>query len=365
MTSKTPFIIAEAGVNHNGSLSEALKMIDVAKQSGADAIKFQTFTAEDLVTKTAQKAEYQVKNTGNNSSQFEMLKALEISYPDHFKLKKHCDSIGLQFMSSPFSEKDAQFLISDLKIKTIKIGSGEITNLRMLNAIGKSQSSIVLSTGMSTLKEVQAALGAIGLGSTSPETAPSILNSQNWYSENKQSETLKSRITVLHCTSNYPAKTDELNLRAIQTLHENLNLRIGYSDHSSGSWAALVALGLGATCFEKHFTLDVKQDGPDHAASIEPDELKRYIVNIRNGFASLGSGEKKPQPSEKSTMAAARKSVVSKEDIHKGDLFTEDNITLKRPGSGISAEHFFDLLGKKSLIDYKSNQLIERGSYEN
>jgi len=355
-----PYILAEAGVNHNGSLETAVKMVKVAKEAGADAIKFQTFKTEDLVTKEADMADYQKTNLKQSSgSQFDMLKKLELSRENHFSLLDECNKYGIDFVSSPFSDSDAKFLMEELKLSTVKIGSGEITNLKMLKSTATYKKHVILSTGMSNLEEIKWALGAIYLGLKVSNLEPNLKNCLNASNGEDYLYTLQKHVTLLHCTSNYPAPLEELNLKAIKTLTENFKLNIGFSDHSDKVWPALTAIGVGAVCFEKHFTLDKNMSGPDHKASIEPEMLKNYIDGIQSAFLAMGNGLKKPQASEEKTKLAARKSVVAIKAIKAGDLFSLENTALKRPGSGLEAQHYYDLVGKKSNANYDENTLIE------
>lgn len=327
------FIIAEIGVNHNGDLLLAKKMILEAKKAGVDAVKFQSFKADKLVAKDAKKADYQVKNTGKQESQYDMIKKLELSEEDHIYLKKICDDEGIMFLSSPFDEESAKLLLS-LGIDTVKIPSGEITNLPYLENIGSLYKNIILSTGMSDLDEVKEAI--------------KVLNKNN-----------DKNITVLHCNTEYPTPMEDVNLLAIKTMEKELNLPIGYSDHTDGIEVSIGAVALGATVIEKHFTLDKTLEGPDHKASLEPKELKMLVDGIRNIEKALGSGIKVPSSSEKKNIPIARKSIVAKTNIKKGDIFTEENLTIKRPGDGISPMKWYDVLGQRAKKDFVADERIE------
>ncbi len=334
MKNKT-FIIAEAGVNHNGSIEIAKKMIEVAKECGADAIKFQTFKAEKVISKYAPKAEYQKQTTGEIDSQLEMVKKLELSFDDFIVLKEYCDKLNIMFLSTPFDFESIDFL-DDLGLEIFKIPSGEITNLPYLEKIGKLGKKVILSTGMADLGEIEDALD--------------ILTSCG---------TKKEDITILHCNTEYPTPYEDVNLLAMLTIKEAFKVKVGYSDHTLGIEVPIAAVALGASVIEKHFTLDKNMEGPDHKASLEPHELKAMIDAIRNIEKSLGDGIKKPSKSELKNKDIARKSIVAKREIKKGEIFTEDNITVKRPGNGISPMRWYEVLGKVALKDYKEDELIE------
>jgi N,N'-diacetyllegionaminate synthase len=328
------FIIAEAGVNHNGSIDIAKKMIEVAKECGADAIKFQTFKAENIISKFAPKAEYQKKTTEENESQLEMVKKLELSFEDFVELKKYCDEIGIMFMSTPFDFESIEFL-NNLGMEIFKIPSGEITNLPYLERIGKLNKKIILSTGMADLGEIEDALDVlIQLG------------------------THRENITVLHCNTEYPTPFEDVNLLAMLTIKEAFKVNVGYSDHTPGIEVPIAAVALVASVIEKHFTLDKNLPGPDHKASLEPDELETMISAIRNVEKTLGSGIKKPSPSEFKNIGIARKSVVAKRKIRKGEVFTEENITVKRPGTGISPMRWYEVIGRAAERDYEKDEVI-------
>jgi len=334
MENKT-FIIAEAGVNHNGSIEIAKKMIEVAKECGADAIKFQTFKAEKVISKYAPKAEYQKQITGETDSQLEMVKKLELSFDDFVALKEYCDKLNIMFLSTPFDFESIDFL-NDLGLEIFKIPSGEITNLPYLEKIGKLEKRVILSTGMADLGEIEDALD--------------ILTSCG---------TKKEDITILHCNTEYPTPYEDVNLLAMLTIKEAFKVKVGYSDHTLGIEVPIAAVALGASVIEKHFTLDKNMEGPDHKASLEPHELKAMIDAIRNIEKALGNGIKKPSKSELKNKDIVRKSIVAKREIKKGEIFTEDNITVKRPGTGISPMRWYEVLGKVAPKDYKEDELIE------
>lgn len=328
------FIIAEAGVNHNGSINLAKKLVDHAANAGADAIKFQTFKAVNLVTKKAKKAKYQKETTNKKTSQFSMLKKLELNIDSHKKLISYCKKKNIIFISSPF-DKESIDLLSKLGLKIFKIPSGEITNLPYLRHIGKLNKKLILSTGMSNMKEVKNAVKVL-----------------------ITSGTKKKNITVLHANTEYPTPMKDVNLKAMVTLGKELSLDFGYSDHTLGIEVNIAAVALGAKCIEKHFTLDCKMNGPDHKASIEPFQLKEMIKAIRNIEQTLGDGKKKPSHSEKKNIHVVRKSIVAKTKIKKGQLFSINNITTKRPGTGISPMKWDKIIGTKATKDYKEDELI-------
>ena len=328
------FIIAEAGVNHNGSMKLAKKLIDVAVESGADAVKFQTFKAENLVSKNTEKAEYQKKTTTASESQFDMIKKLELAIETHKELITYCLEKEIMFLSTPF-DHDSINLLGDLGLEIFKIPSGEITNLPYLRHIGSLKKQVILSTGMSTLQEVEDALN--------------ILISTG---------TLRADITVLHANTMYPTPMDDVNLNAMLTIQKEFDVAYGYSDHTLGIEVDIAAVAMGATVIEKHFTLDKTMDGPDHKASLEPKELKSMVSAIRNIEKAIGSFEKKPSPSESVNIDVVRKSIVANQKINKGDILTDKNITIKRPGKGISPMQWDEIIGTIAVKNYKLDDLI-------
>ncbi len=334
-TSHKVFIIAEAGVNHNGSIDRAKKMIKVAAQAGADAIKFQTFKAKTLVTKHAKKADYQIKTSGQKETQYEMLKQLELSFKDHELLIETCKQNNIEFLSTPFDLTTIDML-KQLGINKWKVASGEITNLPFLRKIGSLGQEIVLSTGMANLDEIKAAINVF-IDSGIP------LN----------------KITVLHCNTQYPTPMKDVNLNAMQTIkHAFPGVNIGYSDHTQGIEVTIAASAMGATIIEKHFTLDKNLPGPDHKASLEPDELIEMVKAIRNIEKALGSGEKKLTNSEKENVLIVRKSIVAAKDIAAGEKFSDKNLTIKRPGTGISPMNWDKIIGKTAEKPYSEDELI-------
>lgn len=333
MESKSTFIIAEAGVNHNGSFELAKQLIDKAVWAGADCIKFQTFNSKNLVSKNAQKAEYQKKTTDSSESQLDMLKKLELSKEEFVELRDYCNQKGIMFLSTPFDLESIDFLAS-IGVKTWKIPSGEITNYPFLRAIGKRKESVIMSTGMCTLDEVSDAIKVLKDFGTKD-------------------------ITLLHCTTEYPAPYDSVNLNAMLTLQNEFGFNIGYSDHTNGIEVPVAAVAMGATVIEKHFTLDKNMEGPDHKASLEPDELKQMVQSIRNVEVALGDRIKKPSEAEKRNIAIVRKSIVAACEIKKGEVFTEENLTAKRPGNGISPMKWGGVLGKTAVRDFDADEIIE------
>jgi len=356
--SRKIFVIAEAGVNHNGDLDIALQLVDVASKSGVDAIKFQTFDTSELVTASAPKAAYQSANLRSDLSQFDMLKNLELSKNSHRELKRYSEEKGLVFMSTAFDIPSLKFLVHDLGISCLKIPSGEVTNGPLLFEYGKTDRELIMSTGMASIEEIRWALGVVAHASMEPDENPSnpkFLDS--FYSERGQ-ELLSRRVTLLHCTSEYPAPVEQLNLLAIETLRKTFGLRVGYSDHSEGIYAAVAAVALGSVVIEKHFTLDKELEGPDHRASLSPEELYQMVKEIRKIEVGLGDGIKKPTTSELITQRAVRKSLYARKPIRAGELFTEYNLTTKRPQSGISPMEYWRILGTVSRISYEKDEQI-------
>ena len=328
----TTIIIAEAGVNHNGSLKLAKQMIDEAAKAGTDYIKFQTFKPEKLVSKYAQKADYQKKTTGNNESQLQMLEKLALSYDDFVELKRYCEQSGIGFLSTPFDEDSIRFLDS-LDMDFWKIPSGEITNYPYLVQIAQTGRDIVLSTGMCEMDEIADAMKVL-------------------------EESGAGNISLLHCNTEYPTPYEDVNLLAMKQMRAAFKKQVGYSDHTVGIEVPIAAVALGAEIIEKHFTLDKNMEGPDHKASLEPLELSQMICSIRHIEKSLGNGNKKRTASEQHNIAAARKSIVAKCAISKGDIFTEANLTIKRPGNGISPMRWKELIGTKAQRDYVEDEII-------
>jgi N-acetylneuraminate synthase len=360
------YIIAEAGVNHNGSLELALKLIFEAKKSGANAVKFQTFNAKKLVTQTAQQASYQIANMANkqkNNSQYAMLKKLELSNENFFELKKYADEIGIDFLSTPFDEESLLFLINDLKLKTIKFSSGDLLTAPLLVEAAKHNVEIILSTGMATLQDIECALGFIMFTRNQKTLKSNIAPKYNdaiasWENE-KANKKLLNGVSVLHCTTEYPAPIESVNLKAIHALKNSFGLVTGYTDHTKGIHVSIAAVAAGAEIIEKHFTLDKNFEGPDHKASIDPAELKEMITTIREINRSMGNGFKNPFPEELKNKLLVTKSLVANMNIKTGEVFTDKNVLCKRPGSGIPAMMYWDLLGKKAKKNYNVDDLID------
>jgi len=328
------FIIAEAGVNHNGSIELAKKLIDEAVKARADAVKFQTFKTENLVSKDAQKADYQKETTDAKESQFDMIKKLELDVDTHKELIEYCNKKNIMFLSTPF-DHDSIDLLNNLGLEIFKIPSGEITNLPYLRDIGKLNKKVILSTGMADMGEIEDALDIL-----------------------IESGTQKENITILHANTMYPTPMEDVNLKAMVTIGNTFDCKFGYSDHTLGIEVDIAAVAMGASCIEKHFTLDCNMEGPDHKASLEPKELKQMIKSIRNIEVALGSSIKKPSKSEKPNMKIARKSIVAKIDIQKGDILNEDNLAIKRPGNGISPMRWDEFIGSMAKKNYSIDELI-------
>lgn len=329
------FIIAEAGVNHNGDISLARQMVEVAKECGADAIKFQTFVAEKLVSKFAKKAEYQKRHTKEDETQLNMLKKLELDYSSHKELFEYCNRVGIQMLSSPFDPESID-LLDELGMPLFKVPSGELTNLPYLQRMATKGKQIIMSTGMADLIEVGASIHVI------EETGLS-----------------RDNIILLHTNTEYPTPMEDVNLRAMITLKDTFKIRVGYSDHTLGIEVPVAAVAMGAEVIEKHFTLDKNMQGPDHLSSLDPEELKRMVTCIRNIELALGDGKKQPSKSEIKNIPVVRKSIVAKCKINKGELFSMDNITVKRPGHGISPMRWNDVIGKPAPRNFEGDELIE------
>lgn len=357
-TNKT-FIIAEAGVNHNGSINMAYELIDVAAEAGADAIKFQTFKAESIVTRDAQKAGYQKKAGSSEETQYDMLKKLELSEEAHALLIEHCQRKGIMFMSTPFDIESVDFLVDTLGLGMIKIASGEITNAPLLFHIARKKTPVILSTGMSSLGEIESALSVLAFGYLGLNGQPNQENIRTAYYSNEGQACLKELVSLLHCTSEYPAPFQDVNLKAMDTMRECFGLNVGLSDHTNGIAIPIAAVARGARIIEKHFTLDRKMEGPDHKASLEPNELKAMVSSIREVEMALGSPLKQVTPSELININTVRKSVVASCDIDQGELFTEHNLSIKRPGTGLSPFRYWDLLGKPATRSYKKDDVIQ------
>ncbi len=331
------FIIAEAGVNHNGSLKLAKKLIDKAVEAGANAVKFQTFKSEELTTSNADIAKYAKENIGKKIKQIDLIKILELKYDDFITLKKYCDKKKIIFLSSPHSFDAIDFL--EKLVPAYKFGSGDLTNIPSLRYAAKKGKPIILGTGMSTLKEVKQSIN--------------VVKSQ-----------ANKKIVLLHCTTNYPCSLDEVNLNAMKTIKEKTGCLVGYSDHTQGTLVPIMAVAMGACIIEKHFTLNKKMKGPDHKASMEPDELKQMVIDIRNAEKALGSPDKKPTSSEKDIMKLVRKSIVAKKDIKKGKIITKDMLSIKRPGTGLDPVYIDNIIGKKTKCNISKDEVLHKNMVE-
>jgi len=352
-------IIAEAGVNHNGSIDIALELVKIAKKIGVDTIKFQTFTAESLVTKKAEKADYQKQQTGGNESQYDMLKKLELSRENHILLINACNDLGIEFLSTPFDLDSLDFLCDDLKLNTIKIGSGDLTNAPLLYAAAQKGVKLIVSTGMADLFDIEEAMGVITLGySNSPPEFPTPDDFRKaWADPGLRTKTLNN-VSLLQCTSNYPADPANSNLNAMVLLGQIFGTQFGFSDHTQGNAVSLAATALGATIIEKHITLDNSMPGPDHQASSEPKEFASLIEDIRKVDSALGDGIKTPNATEYGTAQIARKSLIALTDIKAGETFTQENLGIKRPGTGCRPIQWWDMLGNVAIRDYTEEDLI-------
>ncbi len=344
-------IIAEAGVNHNGSLNMARDLIDLASEAGADAVKFQTFKAEEVISRFAPKAPYQQQLTAAGESQLEMVQKLQLDFRQHDELLKYCHTRNIEFISTPFDLESVDLLVQ-LHISQLKIASGEITNAPLLLKAARSGKDIILSTGMSSLGEIENALGVLAFGYYKNHEKPSPTAFKSSYSSPAGQQALQEKVTLLHCTSEYPAPFEDINLLAMDTLRQAFGLRVGYSDHSPGIAISLAAAARGATVLEKHFTLDQNLPGPDHQASLDPAQLKEMVRSIRQIELALGSGLKTPASSELKNLPLVRKSLVARQDIRQGEAFTEANVGIKRPGLGIEPVHYWEFLGKVAEHDY-------------
>lgn len=327
-------IIAEAGVNHNGDINLAFNLVEEAKEAGADYVKFQTFVPKNMVSKFADKANYQKETTNKNETQLEMLKKLSLQQIDYYRLREYCNKVGIGFLSSPFDFESIDYL-NTLHMDYWKIPSGEITNLPYLEMIGKTEKPVILSSGMSEIGEIIKAVAIL---------------------KNNGSK----EVIILHCNTDYPTSPKDVNLLAMNEIKEMTGCKVGYSDHTIGIEIPIAAVALGAEVIEKHFTLDKEMKGPDHKASLEPNELKEMIMAIRNVEISLGNGHKKPSPSETNNIPIVRKSIVAKCDINKGEMFTVDNLTVKRPGTGLSPMKWYEIMNHVALRDYKEDETIDK-----
>lgn len=354
------YIIAEAGVNHNGSLEKARLLVEAAADAGADAVKFQTFRATELATPTAAKADYQKVRAGADETQFEMLRRLELAPEAHVDLQRHAAACGIDFLSTPFDPLSLHFLVDGLGMQTVKIPSGEITNAPFLLEIAATACRLILSTGMSTLADVEAALGVLAFGMCCPNEAP--VGERSFaaaYRSTEGQRQLLGRVSLLHCTTEYPTPIAEVNLRAMDTLHAAFGLPVGYSDHTAGVHIPVAAVARGATIIEKHFTLDRNLPGPDHQASLETAELTAMVAAIREVEAAIGDGRKIPLPGELPNLGVARRSLVAAKPIAVGELLTADNVVVRRPGHGISPMRYWDVIGHPAARAYGRDEPLE------
>ena len=351
MTTARTLIIAEAGVNHNGSLERALELVDSAAAAGADYVKFQTFDAARLASPRARMAEYQVRNGESGEGQLEMLRRLQLSHDDHRAIIERCGGAGIRFLSSPFDEASLRFLVEDLGVREIKLGSGELTNAPLLFAAAQRDVGLILSTGMATLGEIEDALGVIALASLEPDAPPSRAAFAAALARGEARDVLARRVTLLHCTTEYPAPDAETNLLAMDTLRTAFGLPVGYSDHTQGIAISLAAVARGAVAIEKHFTMSRSLPGPDHAASLEPSELLELVTQIRRIETALGNGSKQPGPSELRNRDVARKSLVAAQDLSAGTVLSAEHMAVKRPGGGKNPMMFWDLIGTRLESD--------------
>jgi N-acetylneuraminate synthase len=351
------FVIAEAGVNHNGDLSRARAMVKAARAAGADAVKFQSFRAESIAARTAAKAAYQERNTGEAGSQLAMLKALELSEHDQLQLRDLCRLEGIEFMSTPFDLESAHFLIEQAGVARLKIASGEVTNAPLLLALARSGKPAILSTGMCTIDDIRAALGVLAFGYMGSDRAPSEAAFAAAFESERDS--LRAKITLLQCTTEYPAPPETIHLRAMDQLRETFGLPVGLSDHSQGIAVALAAVARGALMIEKHFTLDRTLPGPDHAASLTVDELTAMVAGIRDIERALGGAEKQLSAAERANRIPARKSLVALAPIAVGEAFSPANLGAKRPGGGVSPLAYWTYLGKAAARSYTADEMID------
>ena len=357
------YIIAEAGINHNGSLSIAKKLIKTAKDCGADAIKFQTYKSNLLATPTAKKSEYQ-NEYNKEISQLKMLKKYELSKQDHEKLLEYSKKLKIDFISTPFDIDSLQYLVSKLKLKTIKISSTDITNIPFLLEAGSKSTNIIISSGMSSIDDVKVALSSLSYANKYKDSKQkykfNTLRHKNFYTRDHSHKYLSSKVILMHCTTAYPAPLNELNLNVIETYRNIFNISIGYSDHSSDTLTPIIAVAKGVSTIETHITLDKKMLGPDHKASLNPSEFKKYVNNIRESETMLGNHIKTITKSEKKNISSARKSLVISNNIIKNDKITTDNLGIRRPGTGMHPIEFYKVIGKKVNKSLKANHILKR-----
>ena len=352
------YIIAEAGVNHNGDIELAKRLIDAAVEAGADAVKFQTFRADEVAIPEAPKAAYQKQTTDGAESQLEMIRKLQLSESVHRDLVAHCAARGIRFLSTPFDLLSLDFLVRGLGLSTLKIPSGEITNGPLLLSAAQSGCDLILSTGMSTLEDIEEALGILAFGFSGDTSEPEAAAFRVAFLSETGRAVLRKKVTLLHCTTAYPTPYADANLKVMAALAEKFGLAVGYSDHTPGIAVAAAAAALGATIIEKHFTMDRDLPGPDHQASLEPDELTTMVEAVRNVEAALGRPEKTPAPAEQGNMAIARKSLVTLKPIAAGEVFSVENLGIKRPGNGISPMQYWHWIGRPAPRDFPEGVLV-------
>ena len=353
------YVIAEAGVNHDGSLEDALRLVDAAADAGADCVKFQTFRADALAAPSAEMAAYQKKGAHAGQTQRAMLERLELSHAAHVSLVERATARKIEFLSTPFDPPSLAFLTEVLGLKRIKVGSGDLTNAPLLLDIARAGRSVILSTGMATLSEVEEALSVLAFGYLRPQELPSLTTFAAAWADRRCREALNSRVVLLHCTSEYPTPPEAVNLRAIDTLASSFALPVGYSDHTLGIEAALGAVARGAVMIEKHLTLDRTRPGPDHAASLEPRQFASLVEGIRTLELALGDGRKVPHPVEAKNIAVARKAIVAATPIAAGEKFSLSNLAAKRPGNGLAPIRIWELIGRTAQRSYAADEAIE------
>ncbi|MCF6211289.1 MAG: N-acetylneuraminate synthase [Gammaproteobacteria bacterium] len=353
-------IIAEAGINHDGDIERALALVDTAAEASADVVKFQTFRPTALASRHAPRASYQVRNdtTRQDDSQLAMLQRLALSDDEHFRLHEHCRARGIEFLSSPFDADSACFLIEDMALPRLKLGSGELTNAPLLLQIARSGRPLILSTGMAEPDEIRQALGVLAFGYLDEQASPSPATFAKAFEHTSGRAILKGKVTLLHCTSEYPVPFTDVNLRAMDHLRDAFGLPVGFSDHTSGIHISIAAAARGACVIEKHFTLNSNLPGPDHRASLEPFELRAMVEGIRQVEQALGDGRKRVADSERKNRAIARKSLVATRPIRAGEAFSENNLTAKRPGDGLAPVHYWSLLGHLARHGYAADEAI-------
>lgn len=351
-------IIAEAGVNHNGDAKLAFQLVKAAAEAGADVVKFQTFKAKSLVVASAKKANYQLQQTDKDESQLQMLSQLELSYDTFKALQAYCHELNIEFLSTAFDSDSLDFLVNQLGLNYLKIPSGELTNDPLLLKHAQTGAKLIVSTGMATLAEVEHALMVIAFGYLFPDQQPNAASLLQAYTTVEGQQLLREKVSLLHCTTEYPAPFEQINLRAMDTMANAFGLTVGYSDHSQGISVAIAAVARGAKVIEKHFTLDNTMAGPDHQASLEPDELKMMVTSIRQVEQALGASIKAPQPAELANIKVARKSIVAAKDIALGEVFSDDNLAIMRPGTGMCPSQYWQLLEKCSGRAYQAGDLI-------